>query len=1017
MVNIMLYKNTLIKIRKSTGRYLSILILVMVGVGFHAGIQASAPDISLVADKYYRSQSLMDFKIVSSMGLTQDDVNTIKNINGLKHVVPSYSLDVSEQDKVIRIHAIEEKVNTPGLTEGRMPRSETECVADGRHYKIGDEIRISRDTSQKLKNNVFTVVGLIKSVLYTFEDYGISTIGDGKLSSFIFIDKSNFILDAYTEIYIKAGQYDNAAVFTDKYQGIISGLNDELVKIKLQRENARYDEIYSKANDEISQNESEFSEEKKKGEKQLSDAKEELDHGAKEIKEAKDELINSQAKLQIITVEKNAEFESAKDKISDGRRAINSALEKLGVSEDELGTKINLLNSALQEINLQLAELPSDHPQYIQLQNTAIEYSANLASLKELQATVDTLNEQEKLLNDGIITFYSETQKAKNDIEKGKVEIAKNEKTIINGYAEYQENLNKFNAEISDAEKKIQDAKTKLTDIKQPRWYIFDRDAAVGYSELESAINVITAFSAVIPLFFIIIVILMTSNSMSRMITEERGELGTFTSLGYSDGKIISTYLLYVISATGLGVAAGFFLGCTLIPPLVYSNFPFILPPLIIQYDISSFLIILAVTLSIMLVVTIVGCRKQLRQKPADLMRPVSPRYGRKILLERMGPIWKRLSFIWKVTMRNLFRYKRRGFMTIAGITGCTAILLVGFGLRDSMDGVAQKQYGDIHRYSNIIVLRDETPAISQDIKNMLQMEQFVNPLLIKQSAYLCENDGRSIDAFFIVPQDINLFYEYYHLKSVIDNKKITLGGGGAVISQRIAKKLNIVKGDTITIKDADNNYFEILVANVTENYLSNYIYMEPKEYRKVFGEFAAYNALVSNYNGDEQEVARRLVGSDLVVNISFSSDTIQKAVDSNDSMNSIIALIIVVACLLAVIVLYNLTAINISERKREIATLKVLGFRDGETNAYIYREAMLLTLISIVLGIMLGKFLHSYVLNIIDTDARTLLRKIEGQSFVISGLLTLVFSIIMQVVTYFKLKSIDMIQSLKSAE
>ncbi|MDD2418354.1 MAG: ABC transporter permease, partial [Oscillospiraceae bacterium] len=173
MVNIMLYKNTLIKIRKSTGRYLSILILVMVGVGFHAGIQASAPDIALVADQYYRSHSLMDFKIVSSMGLTQDDVNTIKNINGLKHVVPSYSLDVSEQDKVIRIHAIEEKVNTPGLTEGRMPRSETECVADGRHYKIGDEIRISRDTSQKLKNNVFTVVGLIKSVLYTFEDYGV----------------------------------------------------------------------------------------------------------------------------------------------------------------------------------------------------------------------------------------------------------------------------------------------------------------------------------------------------------------------------------------------------------------------------------------------------------------------------------------------------------------------------------------------------------------------------------------------------------------------------------------------------------------------------------------------------------------------------------------------------------------------------------------------------------------------------------------------------------------------------
>ncbi len=1013
----MLYKIMLRKIKKSLGRYLSIFIIVMIGVGFHSGIQSSAPDILKVADVYYRNYNLMDFKIISSMGLTDSDVAALKKISGIKEVVPSYSLDVLEKDKAIRIHAIENNMNKPKIIAGRPPESESECVADSKSYQIGDKIYITSDISEKLKENELTVVGLVESVLYASEDYGISTISDGKLSSFVFMEKNDFILDAYTEIYIAIEQTENTDIFSNKYKDIISELSGELYKIKPYRESARFSEIYKQANDEIDENELKLNEEMEKSNKQLSDARNTLDNNAKKLKDAKSELLNNEANLQKTIDDKNAEFESAQKSIADGREKIHTALQAFKISEEKLDIKIIELTLALQEINSQLAQLPADNPQYIQMHNTATEYSAMLSGLGDLKASVDELNEQEKQLQDGIFLFNSEIEKARMDIAKGKTEIEENGKNLNAGYAEYEDNLNRFNNETSDAQSKIQDAKTKLAEIEHPKWYISNRNDIAGYSELEGAIKIITAFAAIIPFFFIIIVILMTSNSMTRMITEERGELGTLTSLGYSDGGIISTYLIYVLSATGLGAGAGFFLGCTVIPPLIYSNFPFIMPPLILQYDLFAFMIILAVTLTVMSFVTVAECRKQLKEKPAYLMRPAPPKQGKRILLEKLGLVWNRFSFIWKITVRNMFRYKKRGIMTIAGVAGCTALLLIGFGLQDSMDGVAEKQYSGIFRYNNMIVLKDETPSIGGELKTLLERENISDSLLISQNAYQCAMGGQSLDVFVVAPQDNTLFNEYYHLKSTVNKKNVFLGEGGAIITQRIAKKFNVGKGDVITIRDAHQNIHELSVSDVVENYLSNYIYIESHEYNKIFGESTTYNAVVSKYSGDEQDLAKRLIDSGLVANIHFTSDAIEKIIDSNNSLHSIIVLLIVVASLLAIIVLYNLTAINISERTREIATLKVLGFYDGETNAYIYREALILTFISIGIGLILGIFLHSFVLNVIETDTRVLLRTIKWFSFVASGLLTLAFSLIMQIITYFKLKSIDMIESLKSVE
>ena len=960
----------------------------------------------------------MDFKIVSSMGLTDDDVEAIKQLEGVSDVVASYSLDVQSRGNAIRVHSFEENINTPRLMEGQMPQSETECLADSRNYQIGDIVEITDDVEDSLKNTNFTVVGLIDSVLYLSDDYGSTTVGNGKLSSFIFINKTNFILDVYIEIYVTLKTTADVAAYSDQYSAFISKFSDELYNIKPDREDARYFEIYTEAMDLIEEKEVELNSEKAKAEKEFDKAKKELDENAQKLRDANSEITKSEAQLADTIKTQNAEFELAKQQIAAGWDEINFALSEAGITQDEIPTHIEALESALFYMQLQLESLPVGSPQYDDLVVAIAEYSQKLAGLVQLSDAIAVLTEQENQLNAGIAVFNAEIERAKAELGKAKTEIAANQKKLNDGYHEYYANLAKFNLEIIDAQKQIDDAKTELSDIDHPVWYISDRKVVVGYAELESSIEIVAIVSVIFPFFFILISILMTSNSMARMITEERGELGTLTSLGYGDKRIISTYLLYVLSASGIGAVIGFFIGCRIIPPLIWENFMFIFPSLVLQYNLVVFGLILAVTFALMSIVTIVACNRELKQVPASLLRPLPPKRGQQIFLEKISFLWKRLSFTWKITLRNMFRYKKRAFMTIVGVAGCASLLLVAFGIHDGMSGIVQKQYGDIIQYDNMIILKDETQTIGAELKTLLNEQQISDPLLIRQSAYAVEINKKSLDFFLIVPQEPELFEKYFHLKSTLNGQDVVLCDGDVVITQRIAAVYGLGRGDVFTIKDANNNFYDLIVADVAENYVSNYIYINAPTYEELFDQSIAFNAIVSNHAApDETKLAENLINSGFVVTIVFSNDVVETANDNLTSLNGVIVLVLVVASILALVVLYNLTAINISERTREIATLKVLGFRDGETNAYIYREAFILTGISIGVGMILGIILHSFVLSIVEINAISLYRNIEWLSFVLSGVITLTFSVFMQAITYFKLKKIDMIESLKSIE
>lgn len=1019
MVIQMLYKNTLLKIKKSFGRFLSLFIIVLVGTGFFAGLQATSPDIIASISQYNNNHKLMDYRIVSTMGLTDDDVDALKSLNNVSAVIPSYSLDVLDQGQAIRVQAIETSVDTVKLTKGRMPKAEAECIADGKNHKLGDKVVITSDISGKLKNKEFTVVGTVQSPLYLSYDYGNTATGDGKLSSFIFVNRDNFTLDTYTEIYVQAAGAGNSATYSKEYDDLTSPLNQGLVKLKPIREKARYQEIYNRASDEISRNTTILNDKKTKIEKQLANAKAQLDASQVKLNHAKAKLAQNETDVQKNIQIQNASFQSTKDQIARGRNQIGTALQQNGITQEELGGKINGLNSKIKSLKGQQTGLSADSLEYAQLGEQINQYTDASRQLIKLQTSIDTLDEQESRFIQGIATFNAKTADAKQQISKGKSQLVENQKKLNDGYAQFNRNLTTFNTQTTDAQSKIQDAKSKLADIEKPQWTIFDRGTTVaGYNNLKSGSDVITSISRLFPVFFILIVLLMTSNTMARMITEERGEIGTLISLGFPDRRIISTYLLYVLSATVPGVIIGYYIGCTVIPKIIYACFPYILPPLVIQYNVITFLLILTVAVAVMTAVTVVSCNQELKGTPAALMRPVPPKNGQTILLEKMSLIWKRLSFTWKVTMRNLFRYKQRVAMTIVGIAGCTALLLTGFGVKDSVNGVAQKQYGEIFQYDDLLVLKNETNTISGHLEKLLKKEPIQNPTLIRQSAFTCESDGKALDAYLIVPENEETFSKFFHLKSTLNGAETVLNDSGVVISQNLSDTFQIGKGDKIRVRDANNKVYEFPVSDVTENHIQDYIYMSQGLYSKIFGKSALYNVIVSNCSGNQKTLAEQLIGSDLIVNVNFKDDMLHQTAGTNESLNSVVVLLVCIASILMVIVIYNLTSISISERKREIATLKVLGFSDRETNAYIYRETLILTLISIGIGLFLGTGVHHLVMDIINGNTPILFFiQIKGFSYLWTVLITMVVSVIMQIVTYFKLQTIDMIESLKSVE
>ena len=806
----MLFKNTIRKLKHSFGRYFSLLIIVLIGIGFYAGIQNSVPSIKTLQNDYYNETNLMDLTVRSTLGLTENDLNVLKKLSSVKKAEGSFTTTVLTGEDAIKVHAITENVNKYKLEKGRIPQNENECLADSSFYKVGDTIEITSEDTP-LTQTKFKVVGTIISPLYTGTNYGYTNIGSGKLHSYIYVPKTVFTEDVYTEIYILGNKEDDEVPYSRAYDDFLEDLTDEVEDIQKEREEIRLNEI-----------------------------------------------------------------------------------------------KANLMNAAIASPN-KLAQIP------------------NIES----------------------------------------------------------------------------------------KWYITNRNSEVtGYSTLENQYFQVTTIATIIPLIFVSIVFLMTSNTMSRMINEERTEMGTFSSLGISNARIILNYLCYVLSGTIIGAIIGYLIGTFFIPPLVYNIFQFHIPRLEYYFDIKLFIACLVVAITLMIVVTLWNSYKELKQKPATLLRPASPKSGKTIFLEKIKLFWSKLSFSSKITTRNIFRYKKRVFMTLIGSAGCTCLIFLGFALKDSVNGVGNKQYGEIFKYDNMLVLNNSIKTIENtNIKDMIK-----NPLLFNQySNDLKYKKDETLSAYILIPNNLNTFKNYFNLLDYKTGNTLKLNNDGVIITPKIADKLELEVGDNLTIQSINGKEKKVKIKGIAENYISNYIYISKDLYENLFNEEITYNMIASDNN--KKTKAKDILNSGSVMTINFSDDLMESANKEIKGLNNIVVLIVIVSSMLALTVLYNLTSINISERQREIATLKVLGFTGRESNEYIYRETLVIVIIGIIVGLIIAVPLHRVITGFIEGDDMMFLKNVNALSFVFASMLTLIFALIMQVVTYFKLKKVDMIESLKSVE
>lgn len=1064
-----LFKYSIKEIFVNRKRFISIMLMALLGVGFFAGLVASGPDMRDSLDKFLDDTNTYDINIVSTLGLTNEDVDEIKKIKNTENVHGVYSKDISfkTDDKEFIFKAIEysEKINTPILLDGKLPENNNECLVEqdfliDSGFKIGDNIEIDED--DELKANSFKIVGSVKSPIYVSMERGTTSLGDGTIDYYLYLNKDVFDMDYYPNIYLNVNSAKIEKITTNKYNELVENVYKDIENIKEERETQRYNNIKEEASEKLQESIDEYEKGKKEGEEELKKAKDKIEDSEKEIKNAENELETgktkakkeiSNAKTEISSSENKLkksekEYEEGLEKYSKGVKEYNSNKSKLESSLDVLNDNLKKLKDLKEEIEKQIALIEDEikngnlenEDKLVLLKNQLSDLNSNIKKIEsnknkinnELSSAEKELNKTKKALD----SAKKEIDNGYKELEKGKKELSSRESSLNNQFAKAEKEIEdgkkeiedaketlekeekKFNEEIKDAEKEIEDAKEDIEGIKEGKWYIFDREDDTGFSSFIDSINSMNNIATLFPIIFYLVAILISSTSMSRMVEEERGDIGTLKALGYSNLRIINKYIAYSLLSTVLGGIIGMFIGFILIPTVVWENYsiiyylPEFYPKLRFSYGILGTVIaVICITGS-----TVHSAYKELKDEPSSLMRPKSPKMGKKVILEKIPFIWKRLNFSSKTTVRNVFRYKKRALMTIIGISGCTALILAGFGLRDSIKDIAEYQYGRVFEYDLVVSLNKE----DEELVNLVKNSDIVESVSLTDSlSGSISAEGIKRDTSIIVVENIEDFKNIANLRDIDSGNIIDLSNEGVLISDKLASLLEIEKGENITLTDSDNNEFEYKVLGIVENYIGHYVYINKDLYESKENDFNI-NTLFIKYkegNNDNEAFEEMLLDDNSVTSITVVENSLEHVRDLLKSLDLVVMILIISSALLAFVVLYNLANVNISERVREIATLKVLGFYDKEVDNYINRESIILTCIGIVIGLIAGVFLTGFVISTCETENMRFARNILLHSYIYSILITSVFSIIVNFATHFVLKKINMVESLKSIE
>lgn len=1043
-------KDFLREVRYTFARFLSILLIAVLGTAFFSGIKASAPAMRESADATYDSENFMDICIQGTLGVTEKDVEEVSKVIGVSDVEGAYTADVmcsaNGAETVTSLLSLTDRINLVRVTEGRFPEKYDECIADRKFlektgYKLGDTVSLysgnSNDILDTLAANSFTIVGVGNTAYYLSDDRGTAEIGSGTVDAFLVIPKEAFRLSYFTRLYVTVADAAGLNCFSSKYDRLVKQVINNIKTISDTRCDVRYAEFQSEATALINRAEDKFSEQKQKAldqleraYKELSDAQSALDIAQNEINSKKQEIADAQEMLNM----QEQNLPENKARVAEAKKSLEEIQAQYTATRSQLNANNQVISKMEEELRRAASSMTaSDYAdaaftiysykaqsQFYQSQLDAISLAIDQGN-KRIAAYEQALNGSPEAIADArakIATGDAELQKAQRDLTEKQATLNKKKE-------EYELSKNEMSAEFDDAQARLDAYKQKIDATGKPKWYVNGRDVVGTFAAFDNDADGISAIGTVFPIIFFLVAALVSLTTVTRMVEEQRSQIGTLKAVGYGKKSITVKYLLYAFSATLVGSVIGVILGESIIPSIVVNTYKVVyvnLTKTAAPFNLLYALIAVAAALACTTGAAFFASRRILKQTPALLMRPEAPVSGKKILLEKFRWFWVRLSYGQKAAFRNLARYKKRLFMTLFGVAGCTALLVVGFGIRDSVSSMTEKQYNKIMNYQASVTIdtslgRTEKRHLLSEIQTTPGVSDY---LQVYRSNAVAVKGSTEKDVFIVVPQNVDYLGDYISLTSRISHESYLPDDNGVIITEKLAKLLGVSVGDTLAFKsDRDSGAtVEIEIKGITENYLNHYAYMTPGVYKLLFGESAELNTLLLRCITPEPDVfSRQLMSYNGVTSVTMNSDAQQKANDTLDKLMVVVILMIVSAGLLAFVVLYNLNNINITERRRELATLKVIGFYPDELKKYVYRENFIMTFFGMLIGLAVGVVLHLFVMRSVETDMMMFGMDIKWYSFVLSIAITMLFTFIVNFLMSFKLKKIDMVESLKSIE
>ena len=1010
-------------IKTNIKSFISIMILTMLGVGFFIGMKSAVPNLKYTIEYYYNKNNVYDLELSSSVGFTKEDINKLSTITSIKKIEGGIYRDFlikgNNDDYVLRVHTYNDKkdtINQLELLKGSLPKKNNEIVIENnlfkaQSYKLGDIIQLKNDL---LQEENYKIVGVIKSPYYLSNNKGTTNLLSGRVNYYAYINSDSIDLDVYSNLYIKINNINS-----------INDVEEKIKKVGQETFDIRFKDTINELKEKVDNGQNELNQKQTEVTNKINNIESSIQNAELQIISA-EKSIPTLSEAQVILSNRKNELNKIKNELDNAKIQIDNARTEYNNAKNEYDSAVTELNNVKNE----LSNTNTDDPEealIIEMLKESIKYSEKLLN-NSLQKLNDSKRELDARQYEYDLT-YSEYQKALKLVEanspeeiiaSAKKEVQNNKDLLNQKKEELKVEKQKAYNELEQYQNELNDAKDYLKLISVTSWSINKREDIPSYSAYLSDIKRIERIGDFFPIIFYIVAVLITLTNISRIIENERDTIGLYKALGYKNSKIINDYLLFSIIACVLGCILGIFIGYYFIPRIFYNIYKIIYYLPTFKYLINLKIISVAVIIAIILIAisTYFSVNKTIKEYPATLLRPKQNSKGTKVFLEYIPFIWNNINFTSKVTFRNIFKYPKRFIMTIVGIAGCISLIISGFNLKTSISNIIPLQFEKIFDIDVEIFLKDSLTRneIHKEKERINNLEEVESSML----SYIkfVKINKTEIKANLVIPEDSDLLSDFVLLQN--NEKKVELSSTGAIISKKMADKLNIKKGTIIKLTDTDNNVFDVKISNIVDNYVDNYIYISKEYYNDLLGNFPKYNTIIvrnSNKNYNEEKLSLLFNETNNVSYLVYTSTS--KIIYNNlmKSLNYIVLLLVTSAVILAFIVLYNLNSLNIEERKREIATIKVLGFYKKETYKYIENEVKILTLIGIIIGIIIGYFISNSLIKSCELDNLMYDYSINYYNYLYSVIITVVFMIITSIIGRKNISKINMVESLKKVE